>query len=112
MVEIQQIKLLIWFIRQIRYAAALGAVGALIFPDAHSSGHGPNDTYPNTPWTSGDALFERPMATNWGDPLTPGMPSIDGMYRGPKNMTKFATIPTQPISYNDALFLLRQLKGI
>lgn len=27
-------------------------------------------------------------------------------------MTKLAAIPTQPISYNDALFLLRQLKGI
>ncbi|KAJ7380081.1 hypothetical protein OS493_010789 [Desmophyllum pertusum] len=33
------------------------------------------------------------------------------MYRGPKNMTNFAPIPSQPISYNDALVLLRQLKG-
>ena len=90
---------------------ALGAVGALVFPEPPSSGHGPNDTYPNTRWTSGEAIFERPVATNWGDPLTPGMPSIDGMYRGPMNMTKLAAIPIQPISYNDALFLLRQLKG-
>lgn len=90
----------------------LGAIGALVFPEPPESGHGPNDTYPNTRWTSGDAVPERPAATNFGDPLTPGIPSIDGMYRRPKNMTALAAIPTQPISYNDALYLLRQLKGI
>ena len=98
--------------RQIDYAAALGAIGALVFPEPPRSGHGPNDTYPNTRWTSGEAIPERPMAANLGDPLTPGMPSIDGIYRGPMNMTKFGAIPTQPISYNDALLLLKQLKGM
>lgn len=93
------------------YAVALGAVGALVFPEPPPSGHSPNDTYPNTRWTSGEAIPERPVATNWGDPRTPGMPSIDGMYRGSMNMTKFAPIPIQPISYNDALILLKQLKG-
>lgn len=90
-------------------AASLGAVGALIFPDPHS--FRPNDTYPNTRWTSGDAVFERPITTNLGDPLTPEIPSIDGMYRGPRNMTAFGAIPSQPISYNDALMLLNLLQG-
>ena len=91
---------------------AHGAVGALLFPDPQSPGHGPNDTYPNTPWTSGAAVFERPMAQNMGDPLTPEIPSIDGMYRRPRNKTNFAEIPSQPISYNDALYLLSLLKGM
>ncbi|KAJ7380079.1 hypothetical protein OS493_010787 [Desmophyllum pertusum] len=95
----------------IHLAASLGAIGALIFPDPHSSGPNPNDTYPNTPWTSGDAVFEKPVGINLGDPLTPEIPSIDGMYRGPRNMTNLAPIPSQPISYNDALVLLGQLKG-
>ena len=91
---------------------AHGAVGALLFPDPQSPRHGPNDTYPNTPWTSGAAVFERPMAQNMGDPLTPEIPSIDGMYRRPRNKTNFAEIPSQPISYNDALYLLSLLKGM
>lgn len=100
------------FLLQINRAASLGAIGALIFPDPHSSRHSPNDTYPNSAWMSGDAIFERPMATNFGDPLTPQMPSIEGMYRRPINVTKLASIPSQPISYNDALVLLKQLRGI
>ena len=55
--------------------------------------------------------MERPMGENLGDPLTPRLPAIDDMYRGPKNLTNFASIPTQPISYNDAMHLLKHLKG-
>lgn len=90
-------------------AVSLGAIGALVFPDVHSSR--PNDTYPYTSKISGDAVFEKPEAANFGDPLTPGIPSIEGMYRGPKNLTAFAAIPTQPISYNDALKLLSHLQS-
>ena len=90
-------------------AVSLGAIGALVFPDVHSSR--PNDTYPYTSKISGDAVFEKPEAANFGDPLTRGIPSIEGMYRGPKNLTAFAAIPTQPISYNDALKLLSHLQS-
>ena len=95
---------------QISVAAASGAIGALVFIEP-KSGHSPNESYPYTPWTSGEAIMERPMAQNLGDPLTPGLPAIDDMYRGPKNLTNFASIPTQPISYNDAMHLLKHLKG-
>lgn len=94
---------------QIHLAARLGAVGALIFPDVHSSR--PNNTYPYTSKISGDAVFEKPVATNWGDSRTPEIPSIDGLYRGARNMTASGIIPSQPISYNDALVLLKQLRG-
>ena len=95
---------------QISVAAASGAIGALIFIEP-KSGPSPNESYPYTPWMSDEAIMERPMGQNLGDPLTPGLPAIDNMYRGPKNLTNFASIPTQPISYNDAMHLLKHLKG-
>ena len=55
--------------------------------------------------------MERPMAQNLGDSLTLGLLAIDGMYRGPNNNTGFGLIPVQPISYSDAMHLLRLLKG-
>lgn len=100
------------FPSQLTLAIKHGVVGALVFPDPRSPGHGPNDTYPNSRWTSGEAIFERAMATNLGDPLTPELPSTNGMYRRPRNKTNFAAIPSQPISYHDALYLLSLLKGI
>ena len=59
--------------------------------------------------------MERPMVQNLGDSLTPGLLAIyiaiDGMYRGPNNTTGFGLIPVQPISYSDAIHLLRLFKG-
>ena len=51
------------------------------------------------------------MAQNLGDFLTLGLLAIDGMYRGPNNNTGFGLIPVQPISYSDAMHLLRLLRG-
>ena len=68
-------------------------------------------TYPYAPWTSADAIIERPMAQNLGDSLTLGLLAIDGMNRGPNNNTGFGLIPVRPISYSDAMHLLRLLKG-
>lgn len=95
----------------VRVAAKYGAVGGLLFPDLQP-GHSPNNTYPNAQWRSGEAVFESPVGTNIGDPLTPDMPSIEGMYRRLRNNTNFAEIPSQPISYNDAMTLLTLLKGM
>ena len=88
-----------------------GAIGALLFPDLESHGHGLNDTYPKAKWTSGEAKFVIPIAMNLGDALTPNLPAIEGMYRRPWNETNFAAIPAQPISLNDAIRLLGLLKG-
>ena len=40
-----------------------------------------------------------------------GLLAIDGMNRGPNNNTGFGLIPVRPISYSDAMHLLRLLKG-
>ena len=87
-------------------AAFMGAKAALVFPDLN-----PDGTYPDTPWPSDDAVFERPQYRGIGDPLTPGIPSIDGMYRDPIDHRLFGKIPTQPISHRDAISLLSRLRG-
>jgi len=96
---------------QLDLAVKHGAIGALLFPDLESNGHGLNDTYPKTKWTSGEAEFVIPVAMNLGDALTPNLPATEGMYRRPWNETNFAAIPAQPISFNDAIRLLGFLKG-
>jgi len=95
-------------------AAKRGAVGAILYVDPETvakEGTDGSDTYPNAPWGSKHAVFSKSLKQFSGDPLTPHLPSIAGMYRRPRNETHFPNIPAQPISYEDALYLLSRLKG-
>lgn len=49
--------------------------------------------------------------TGPGDPLTPGFPSSDGIYRQPLNESGLPTIPAFELSYGDAEEILRRMKG-
>ena len=95
-------------------AAKRGAVGAILYVDPDrvaKEGTDSSDTYPNAPWMSKDAVFSKNLLQRNGDPLTPHLPSITGMYRRPRNKTDLPSIPAQPISYEDALNLLSRLGG-
>ncbi|EDO34973.1 predicted protein [Nematostella vectensis] len=99
-------------------AAKYGAIGFISFPDVPfyaPEGTGPNETYPSKPWLSRDAVQPSSFAKYpyVGDPLTPGLPAIRGIYRKPlSEFRKTApAIPAQPISYGQALDLLKLLKG-
>ena len=46
-----------------------------------------------------------------GDPLTPGYPSVDGIYRNPKNQSGLPKIPATAMSYGDVKEILRRIKG-
>lgn len=91
-----------------------GAVGALLYVDPKvvaQEGYDSKDTYPEKTWASKDAVFSKGLNAHFGDPLTPLLPSIPGMYRRPRNESSLPSIPSQPISYGDALHLLSLLKG-
>lgn len=99
---------------QVTTAAEQGAKGALLYPDPiyfSLEGQSEKDTYPNTVWSSRDAIYEKPLRHMYGDPLTPELPSIPGMYRRPLNETGLPSIPSQPISYKDAMYLLSRING-
>ena len=90
-----------------------GAVGVLAYLEPSSSSTLANETYPNTPQRSADAVFARSFWNIMGDMRTPGFPSTDGMFRRSMNssLSGLPTIPVQPISFKSAHELLKLLGG-
>ena len=72
-----------------------------------------NETYPDSPWLSSKGIFGGSVkrASFTGDPLTPGLPAIDGIYRLPINDSFLSPIPVQPVSFSDGMNLLNRLDG-
>jgi N-acetylated-alpha-linked acidic dipeptidase len=97
-------------------AAIYGAKGAILYSDPADFaplGFGPNDTFPNTPWlpSTGAQRGSIYKAQGVGDPLTPGRPSIPGVYRRPSSESGLPTIPAHPMSYGDAINFLKHMEG-
>jgi len=92
-----------------------GAIGCLIYSDPRDDGYFQGDVYPAGPFrpelgAQRGSVMDMPVRS--GDPLTPGYGSEPG---GKKIRIEDAEtilkIPVLPISYGDALPILRQLKG-
>ena len=95
-------------------SASRGASGALIYTDpAQFAPEGNENTFPRSWWLpdSGIQRGSSMGATGPGDPLTPGFPSIDGIYRQPLNESGVPTIPAFELSYGDAQEIIRRMKG-
>jgi N-acetylated-alpha-linked acidic dipeptidase len=92
-----------------------GAVGCLIYSDPRDDGYFSGDVYPGgafRPEFGAQRGSVMDMPIHPGDPLTPGWGSEAG---GRKNAREDAAtilkIPVLPISYGDALPILKALKG-
>ena len=92
-----------------------GAIGCLIYSDPRDDGYFAGDVYPAGPYrpefgAQRGSVMDMPVHA--GDPLTPGWGSEAG---GRKIRTEdsqtILKIPVLPISYGDALPILKQLKG-
>ncbi len=92
-----------------------GAIGCLIYSDPRDDGFFAGDVYPGGPFrpefgAQRGSVMDMPIHP--GDPLTPGWGSEAG---GRKNRIEesptILKIPVLPISYGDALPILKQLKG-
>ncbi|XP_032228690.2 glutamate carboxypeptidase 2 [Nematostella vectensis] len=97
-------------------AAKSGAIGAILFSDPADyapMGYTANDTYPSTPWLPSTGAQRGSIYTGKGigDPLTPGLPSIPGMYRRPYSQSELPAIPAHPMSYGDAVHFLSKMAG-
>jgi N-acetylated-alpha-linked acidic dipeptidase len=92
-----------------------GAVGCIIYSDPHEDGYFAGDMFPNGPYrpemgAQRGSVMDMPIHP--GDPLTPGTPSEPGAPRVDRAASHtILKIPVLPISYGDALPLLRNLKG-
>ena len=98
-----------------KVAAEHGAVGCLIYSDPKNDGYYQGDVYPKGAWRSEDgvqrgSVMDMPVFP--GDPLTKGIGATKDAKRIPINeATTLTKIPVLPISYSDALPLLRNLDG-
>jgi N-acetylated-alpha-linked acidic dipeptidase len=99
-----------------KVAAEHGAVGCLIYSDPRDDGYFEGDVYPRGPYRN-DTGAQRGSVADMplypGDPLTPGVGATPERAAGvdlarARTLTK---IPVMPISYGDALPLLKALGG-
>lgn len=98
-----------------KVAAERGAIGCIIYSDPRDDGYFEGDVYPKGAFRSGQSaqrgsVADMPMYP--GDPLTPGVGATAGAKRlDRKDAQTITKIPVLPISYGDALPLLRALGG-
>jgi N-acetylated-alpha-linked acidic dipeptidase len=92
-----------------------GAVGCLIYSDPKEDGYYQGDVYPNGPYRNETGVQRgsvMDMPIHPGDPLTPGVGATKDAKRIAREDAKtILKIPVLPISYGDALPLLKQLRG-
>ena len=101
---------------KVKVAAEHGAVGCLIYSDPRNDGYFVQDVYPRGPMrpdmgVQRGSVMDMPLYP--GDPLSPGWGSVPG---DPHRLSiaqaqTIEKIPVLPISYGDALPLLRNLTG-
>ncbi len=98
-----------------RLAAERGAIGCLIYSDPEDDGYAQGDVMPEGKWrpqwgVQRGSVMDMPLYP--GDPQTPGRPSKPGADRVPlAQVPTIQKIPVLPISYGDALPILRNLAG-
>ena len=98
-----------------KVAAEHGAIGCLIYSDPHDDGYAQGDVYPkgayrNESGAQRGSVMDMPVHP--GDPLTPGIGATrDARRIDRKDSDVITKIPVMPISYGDALPLLRALGG-
>ena len=98
-----------------KVAAEHGATGCLIYSDPRDDGYFQGDVYPKGSWRNDrgaqrGSVMDMPVYP--GDPLTPGVGATKDTKRlAIKDAPTITKIPVLPISYADALPLLRALQG-
>jgi N-acetylated-alpha-linked acidic dipeptidase len=98
-----------------KVAAENGAIGAIIYSDPRDDGYYQGDVYPKGAYRNEFGAQRGSVAdmpTFPGDPLTPGVGATkDAKRLALKDAPTLTKIPVLPISYGDALPLLRNLGG-
>jgi N-acetylated-alpha-linked acidic dipeptidase len=98
-----------------KVAAERGAIACLIYSDPRDDGYFQGDVYPKGAYRSEHGVQRGSVADMPvfpGDPTTPNVGSIKGVKRlDRKDATTLTKIPVMPISYADALPILRNLGG-
>ena len=98
-----------------KVAAEHGAIGCIIYSDPRNDGYYQGDVYPKGAWRGENgvqrgSVMDMPLFP--GDPLTKGIGAVKDAKRIDRSKAETLTkIPVLPVSYADALPLLRNLDG-
>jgi N-acetylated-alpha-linked acidic dipeptidase len=98
-----------------KVAAEHGAIGCIIYSDPRDDGYHAGDVYPKGGWRNEHgaqrgSVADMPLFP--GDPLTPGVGATANAKRLERSQAPTLTkVPVLPISYGDALPLLRAIGG-
>jgi N-acetylated-alpha-linked acidic dipeptidase len=98
-----------------KVAAEHGAIGCIIYSDPRDDGFYQGDVYPKGAYRNENGVQRgsvMDMPLHPGDPLTKGIGATKGAKRvDRKDAATLTKIPVLPVSYSDALPLLRSLDG-
>ncbi|EPX71538.1 Tre1 family protein [Schizosaccharomyces octosporus yFS286] len=103
--------------KAIENAERYGASAVLVFDDSYTDveENHRDEIYPAGPYPSDDLLYRGSVAKSYyylGDPLTPGVPSHwDSSRIRPENAQVLPKVVAIPVTYRDAMDLLKRLKG-
>ncbi len=94
-----------------REAEKRGAVALLMYSDPADDGYVQGDVYPEGPFRNERGVQRGSVMNGAGDPSTPGYPSLPGARRIPVEEFPVPRIPVLPLSYGNAVELLRDVRG-
>ncbi|KAF7649282.1 hypothetical protein LDENG_00144100 [Lucifuga dentata] len=97
-------------------AAPYGVIGVLVYTDPLDINDGLmsdiNETYPHSWYLPPSGVERGSFNSHYGDLLTPYLAAKEDTYRIPvENITGIPPIPIQPIGFEDAYILIRELGG-
>lgn len=94
-----------------REAERRGALALLMYSDPADDGFVRGDVYPEGPWRNERGVQRGSVMNGAGDPSTPGYASVAGAPRIPLDQMPVPRIPVLPLSYGNAVELLRDVRG-
>ncbi|KAL5481832.1 hypothetical protein EMCRGX_G022084 [Ephydatia muelleri] len=101
---------------QAHLAQMYGCSALIIYSDPEDYAPSGTLVYPNGPSLPPYGLQRGTLLEPEGDPLTNGVPSLDGVFRESYNSVmasgEVPSIPVQPIGYGDAIYFMSQLDSI
>ena len=94
-----------------REAEKRGALALLMYSDPADDGYVRGEVYPEGPYRNERGVQRGSVMNGAGDPSTPGYPSTAGAKRIPLDEMPVPRIPVLPLSYGNAVELLRDVRG-
>lgn len=94
-----------------REAEKRGALALLMYSDPQDDGYVRGDVYPEGAYRNERGVQRGSVMNGAGDPSTPGYASTRGAARIPLDQMPVPRIPVLPLSYGNAIELLRDVRG-